>query len=522
MPTSNTHTHHTPHTHKSNTYSVTLTIRALEKEILASGGTVCILTSRGGNPANTNLNIEPHPNRQILFMDNDIECWFQPEYRIGVALSKRTMQQMDQFHPTVVHVTAPDITCIHVEAYAIQRELPLVGSYHSNLMDYLSFYPGNKVVIPLMNEFFNHSYNFMMKLYVPTQATKEHLNVESITDVKVWGRGVDTTIFTPTFRSKTFRQKIGVSDSCPIVLFVGRLVKEKGIDVVVEVIKRLTSVNVDFHAVIVGEGTFDKHFIGEPNTTLLGWLDGKDLSEAYASSDVFLFPSTVETFGVVTLEAAASGLAIVCASSCSSHLVQDGINGYLCDDGDVDAFYEATLKLVQHPTLRESFSEASIQIGQSKSKVVAMRQMLQNYIDVQDQFKNEFNGRHYNHLKSKEHWAGTFHLGVNPIPHGWFIVENGAVFVLQLLNFLSHQVLRKLWRDRGTVVNVQKKKVDTSKGSVASKLLVSVGDSRLLVSGVLTFIYVGSFFYRCVNSFRFASGALWKEAGDGLSRRKSN
>lgn len=487
---------------------VTLTIRSLEREILACGGSVCVLTTRGGNPDNTNFNIDPHPNRHILFMDNDIECWFQPEYRIGVSISNTTLLEMDKFNPTIVHVTAPDLTCLYVETYAIKRQLPLVGSYHSNLMDYLSFYPGNKVVIPLMNALFNHMYNFMIKLYVPTQATKEYLKVDNITDVRVWGRGVDTSIFSPSFRSEPFRERLGLADTCPIVLFVGRLVKEKGIDIVVEVIRRLNAANANFHAVIVGEGSFDQHFVDQPKTTLLGWLDGKDLSEAYASSDIFLFPSTVETFGVVTLEAAASGLAIVAASSCSSHLVKDGINGFLCQDGEIHEFYHSTLKLVEDLNMRESFSKASLELGTSMSKTVAMRQMVKNYIDVQIQFEREFQGSHYNHLKSKEDWTGdAFIAGVNPIPHGWFIIEFGAVFVLRLLNFLSHHVLRKFWRDKRNT-DVEKKQIDTSNGSIATKLLVSIGDSRVTVGAVLAFISVASVCFRSVNSFRFAKKFL--------------
>ena len=437
-------------------------------------------------------------------MDNDIECFFQPEYRIGISLSQNTCNEMNAFNPTIIHVTAPDFTCCHVIAYAIQRDIPLIGTYHSNLIDYLSFYPGNKFVTPMMNAFFNHMYNFMIKLYVPTQATKEHLMVDDVTDVKIWGRGVNTTIFSPTHRTKTFPGKLGIaSDStttCPIILFVGRLVKEKGIDIVVEVIRRLNASNVSFHAVIVGEGSFDTHFVDEPNTTLLGWLDGHVLSEAYASSDIFLFPSTVETFGNVTLEAMASGLPIIAASSCSSHLVKDQINGYLCDDGDIGAFYDATLKLVQDKNMRASFSAASFEMGKSMSKGVVMREMLTNYVDVQNQFENEFQRSHYNHLQSKKHWPGTFRFGMNPLPRGWSTVEFVLVCILRYLNFISHNVLRKFWRDKSNV-DFEKKQIDTSKGSIATNFLISVGDSRVAVWAVMVFCS----FYSCFSSFTFPS-----------------
>ena len=96
-----------------------------------------------------------------------------------------------------------------------------------------------------------------------------------------------------------------------VVLFVGRLVPEKRPDIFADVVKRLAAEGrgLRFKALVVGAGPYQDEMKALPNTTCLGWVGGAELAVAYASSDIFLFPSSVETFGNVTLEAAASGLA---------------------------------------------------------------------------------------------------------------------------------------------------------------------------------------------------------------------
>ena len=124
-------------------HSVTLTIRKLEQEILSAGGRVCILTTRSGDPANTNLDGE-HPNRRILFLDDAIQIPFASDpsspgsvYYIGFSLSKEMRNELDDFSPTLVHITVPDIVSLDIIQYARDNELPLMGTFHSNYVDYL-------------------------------------------------------------------------------------------------------------------------------------------------------------------------------------------------------------------------------------------------------------------------------------------------------------------------------------------------------------------------------------------------
>ncbi|MFB6098917.1 MAG: glycosyltransferase, partial [Salinibacter sp.] len=134
----------------------------------------------------------------------------------------------------------------------------------------------------------------------------------------------------------------------------------------------------------VGDGP-DREELEErlPNTTFTGFLDGESLAQAYASSDVFLFPSDTETFGNVTLEAMASGLPTVCADAAGSRdLVKDGSTGRLCPADDVDAFAEAVRTLIVDDDLRDRMSTAAYKRAQDFTWTNVLRQMNRYYTEV--------------------------------------------------------------------------------------------------------------------------------------------
>lgn len=404
---------------------VSLTVRKLEKEITASGGHVCILTTRSGQISNTNISGK-HANRTVIFMDNAIELPFMVDprnpdlsYYLGFSLSKYSKSQIKQFNPTIIHLTVPDCTGLHIINYARKHNIPLMGTYHSNIPNYMLHYPGMAWLKPILEQFFRHAYNFLQALYVPTPYIKKklikELKMDRVTNLEVWGRGVDLEKFSPNKRSLIFRHKYGIPPEIPVVLFVGRLVKEKSPDIFVEVIRKLNTKNILFRALVVGTGQCEYLFEGVPNCICAGWLSGDDLSEAYASSDIFLFPSSVETFGNVTLEAAASGLPLIVEGECSGHLVVNGYNGYACPAMDENAFYERTLQLVTDDNLRRSFSEKSVELSNSLENNRIVRQMIVNYTDIIYDFFDKYGGSH--EIRDELYMnSDSFLAGTNPRP----------------------------------------------------------------------------------------------------------
>jgi len=154
---------------------------------------------------------------------------------------------------------------------------------------------------------------------------------------------------------------MGFGEDEVVVTFVSRLVVEKGLDVFAEVIHDLQEEGEPVRCLIVGEGPA-RALLEEavPHAVFLGHLEGEALSRAYASSDIFLFPSETETFGNVTLEAMSSGIPTVCADATgSSSLVRHGQTGYLVPGKDPAAFKHVVRELVHDPSRRQALGQAA-------------------------------------------------------------------------------------------------------------------------------------------------------------------
>jgi len=132
-------------------------------------------------------------------------------------------------------------------------------------------------------------------------------------------------------------------------------------------------------AMVVGNGTFEKTLSQLKSVVCCGWLSGVALAEAYASSDILLFPSDVETFGNVTLEALASGCVSVVEDKCGGHLVQHGANGFTCTAGDEESYYTHTKRLVQDVVLRQQMSKMARESAWKFDRNKIMQQMTDNY-----------------------------------------------------------------------------------------------------------------------------------------------
>lgn len=202
------------------------------------------------------------------------------------------------------------------------------------------------------------------------------------TELKMWGRGVDMDIFSPARRSETFRRSKGFTNEDIVILWVGRLVPEKRPDIWLNTVKKLQDEGYPVKAMVVGSGSFEKYLSRLKFITCCGWLSGANLGEAYASADILVFPSDVETFGNVSLEALSSGCPAIVEKKCGEHLVQDNINGYTCLSNSFEEFYEATKKLVVDKDLREQFSKSARESSRKFERKIILQQMAENYKDA--------------------------------------------------------------------------------------------------------------------------------------------
>jgi len=284
---------------------------------------------------------------------------FRPEYRLTFGLTPALRRRLEAFDPDIVHIATPDLLGRQALAFAQAHGRPAVASYHTRYETYLKDY-GLGFLEDFLVDWLRRFYAACDEVYAPSASMIASLRADGFADnITLWGRGVDTDRFNPGRRNTAFRARLRADDDMPVVAFVGRLVREKRLDTVIQAAERFAG--MPHRLLIVGEGP-DRPMLERalPDAIFTGHLVGEELAVAYASSDIFLFPSDTETFGSVTLEAMASGLPAVCADATGSRsLVEPGVTGYLVAPGDADAFAARVKALADDPELRARMGEAA-------------------------------------------------------------------------------------------------------------------------------------------------------------------
>jgi phosphatidylinositol alpha 1,6-mannosyltransferase len=283
------------------------------------------------------------------------------EYRVAIGYPIFFQRSLEEFAPDIIHLSAPDWLGAGALKYALKQRLRVVASLHTRFDAYWKYY-GLHFLGPMSTHYLKYFYGSCAQVYVPSESMAQSLRADGIEcNMRVWARGVDHLQFSPTKRSQELRASWAVDDHRPAVTYVGRLVTEKGLDTVVDAFARLRKSGVAHRPIIVGDGP-EREWLEQriPNAVFTGFLTGENLMQAYASSDVFFFPSATETFGNVTLEAMAAGLPAVCADATgSASLVQHGQTGFLCPVRDGERFAEAIAQLVGDPALRGRMASAA-------------------------------------------------------------------------------------------------------------------------------------------------------------------
>lgn len=265
---------------------------------------------------------------------------FYPELR-ALAPPLEFGQRLSRFRPDVLHVADPMLLGAAGIRWAVRIGVPVVSVYHTNLAAYCAHFG-----FPFLREpiwaYRRLLHNQCEATLCPSRSTADELERRGFARVGVWPRGVDVALFNPARRSLEWRRTVA-GDARKIVLYVGRLSHEKNLGALVDAFKALDA--GETHLALVGDGPARKDLEvalqGYP-VTFTGYLQDEALATAYASADVFAFPSRTETFGQVVQEAMASGLPIISFEAEGVRdLVRDGETGLLARDHSTRAFTEA-------------------------------------------------------------------------------------------------------------------------------------------------------------------------------------
>ena len=282
-----------------------------------------------------------------------------PECRVALPNYLSIVEQLNDFKPDLIHVVTPFNIGLCGLKYAKTYQIPLVSSYHTNIPQYLTYF-NLKFLENISWNFFKWFHSHCEKNYCPSNATLEVLKEHGIKNLEVWGRGIELEEFSPKWRNKELRVHYNMDDKI-VFLYVGRMSPEKDLDIFMKVAEQLNHRYMNqIHFLMVGNGPL-LHELKEKafnNMTFTGFKKGYELAQLYASSDVFLFPSSTETYGNVILEAMASSTAVIaCHEGGIQENLVDGFNGIACDSRDVLEFYEACEKLITNPALRKLLGE---------------------------------------------------------------------------------------------------------------------------------------------------------------------
>jgi glycosyltransferase involved in cell wall biosynthesis len=287
------------------------------------------------------------------------------EYRLPIAIPLRVRRDLERFDPNVVHVSSPDLVGHRAVSWARRHKIAAVASVHTRFDTYLAYYH-LQALEPLARGIMRRFYHRCEVVLAPAESTGAILRAQRMNrDITIWGRGVDRDQFNPGRRDMEWRRSVGIADDEMVIVFLGRVVMEKGLDVFSDAIHAFATFGLKHRVLVVGEGPARQWFEAQlPEAIFTGLLTGDELARALASADVFLNPSITEAFGNVTLEAMACALPVIAAEATgATNLVRTGVTGMLVDGTDPDEFAEVLAAYARDPSLRQLHGDAGLELA---------------------------------------------------------------------------------------------------------------------------------------------------------------
>jgi glycosyltransferase involved in cell wall biosynthesis len=286
----------------------------------------------------------------------------------------------------VVHVTTPGPVGLAGRYLARQAGLPLLGSFHTQLAEYTRLLSGSARLGSAMGRYLRWLYAPCEPTFVPSADTARRLVAAGWNEARLalWTRGVDVDRFSPDRRSEGLRQQWGADVRTPVVLYAGRLSREKGLALIEPVVERLQRQGAACHLVFVGDGPMGGALRARcPGATFTGALPHDEVATAMASADVFLFPSETDTAGNVVLEAQACGLPVLVADAGGpAENVLPGITGFVCRAGSVESFADRLHGLIADDGVRRAMGHAARMYAGVRSWSRALQPLFDTYMRI--------------------------------------------------------------------------------------------------------------------------------------------
>jgi len=333
---------------------VATTIRKMTAAGVAAGEELIVVTSR------LRLDVTDIPIQNF----RPIGEFELPEYELQRLSFPPIMQildyiQREQF--TEIIISTPGPVGLTGLLAAKMLNLQTSGIYHTDIPEYVRILTDDRFLESLAWSYMHWLYGQMDTVFVNSEQYRKCWVDRGFAPekLKILPRGLDTDLFNPARRDLTFWPGSGANGQEVRLLYVGRISREKDLDVLATAYKKIRDTGVPVKLYLVGHGPYTEALTAAlPDAVFLGYLKGEALARAYASADVFVFPSTTDTFGNVVLEAQASGLPVIVSDlGGPKELVDDGMTGIVTKAHDPEDFARAIEQLARSATTRSRMGE---------------------------------------------------------------------------------------------------------------------------------------------------------------------
>lgn len=311
----------------------------------------------------------------------------QAYYPIGVPISPKIKKIVKNANLDIIHVQSLFPISRFGRKMARKFKIPVIMTYHTLIEEYAHYVPGlkslaKKAIISLSRSFANS----MDHVVTPSKPMRDVLESYGITTpISVIPTGVKVELF-PDVNVSQVRKKYMISPSKHVILYCGRIAKEKNLELLLKALYKMLKKTPNVHLIIAGDGP-EKQFYKSlaqklnltDNITWLGFLEKKDINWLYAGAEVFAFPSVTDTQGIVVIESFAGHTPVVaCDKLGPSALVSDGVDGYLTKN-NADEFSQKLLDIIKNDKLRENMAQKAYEKAQKFSAQKMAERMLDLY-----------------------------------------------------------------------------------------------------------------------------------------------
>ena len=330
------------------------TIRRLTEACVADGCDLVVVTSR------ELISITGIPIRNFP----PIGEFELPEYELQKLSFPPVLEMLDYIRRegfTELIISTPGPVGITALIAGKLFGLRTSGIYHTDFPQYVRILSDDTFLETLAWNYMHWFYDQHETLYVNSEGYRQAWEARGIAPekLKILPRGLDTALFSPHRRDPQYWVRRGVPTGNCVLLYVGRISKEKNLDVIADAWAELHEEAATL--AFVGDGPFVAELRARlPHAIFTGVLAGLELAQAFASADLFLFPSVTDTFGNVVLEALASGLPnVVSDEGGPKDLIEEGVTGHITRALDARDFAAGVRRLVHDPAARARMSEAA-------------------------------------------------------------------------------------------------------------------------------------------------------------------